>query len=523
MSVMVRVTVGVLFCLLATSATAATQAEIDLARNKGIAWFYINQKGDGSWKIPGGLQTQPTAAALEALLNSGITRGRFVAMAQSWLTNTVSQSTDSLSRQSIALYKSGANIAPLMTRLINMRHLRTKSWGAYNQYFGSFPDTPLALDALVITNTTYADTGASLGFICGKQNTDGGWSFTSISGEPGTSVSRVIPTAHNIATMGRYKTKGWSINTNITNGVNWLIARQKGDGGFADDLTATVGSPYETALAYIALNEAKKAGNAAAVAAQSVMDNALNFLIAQQQAGGSWNNGDPLATALALQTLPTVTLTDTDNDGIPDGVEALLFTNPAMADGRNLVGGNGQNISGITAPVLLASIPVNRAFSMSLTVNGGTAPYNWSLLSGSLPAGLSLGNSLGNSTGIISGTPTATGTFNFLYKVSDISGLYATTTSQIRVNPQPVMVLLPVIHYFDTLQLAYADQPDGGSATIQTRDVVLNEDLTFDREVTVLLGGGYDDIFTNRTGTTTLTGSLTIIGGSVAVDNITIQ
>ncbi|MBI5656777.1 MAG: putative Ig domain-containing protein [Geobacter sp.] len=518
MSVIARAVAVVFLSVCAAEVSAATQEEIDAARSKGLAWLYTSQKGDGSWKTTGGLQSQPTAAALEALLNAGITRGRTFATAQSWLANVDALSTDSLSRQSIALYKAGASVTALMTRLTSMRHTRTKSWGAYNQYYGSFPDTSLALDAIAITNTTYADTSTSLGFIGGTQNADGGWSFTSIYGEQGTSVSRVIPTTHNIATLSRYKTKGWSVDTNITNGVNWLVARQKADGGFADDLAATVGNPYETALAYIALNEGKKAGNAAAIAAQTVMDNAQNYLIAQQQTDGSWS-GDPIQTALSLQTLPAVTLTDSDNDGIPDVVENILLTNPTVADGRNLNIGNGDSVSGINASVLLATIPVNRSFSMSLTVSGGTAPYTWNLVSGSLPTGLSLGST----TGTISGTPTATGTFNFFYKVSDNTGLNAATSSQINVEQLPVMVRLPAISFFDTLQAAYAVQPDGDSVTIQTRDVTLNEDLVFDREVAVSLSGGYDDIFTTRTGATVLNGSLTISGGTVTVNGLTIK
>ncbi len=496
---------------------SATQTEIEQARSKGLAWLYINQKGDGSWKTLGGLQTQPTAAALEALLNAGIIRGRTIATAQSWLSNADTQSIDSLSRKSIALYRSGADVASLMNHLTGLRHPGTKSWGAYSQYFGSFPDTSLAMDALYIANYAYSDTLTSLTFISSSQNVDGGWPFTSIRGQSGTSVSRVIPTAHNIATFSRYKT-GWTTDSFITNGVNWLIARQKPDGGFAEDQSATVSHPYETALAYIALSEAKNANNAAAIAAKTVMDNALGFLVTQQLANGSWNS-DPLTTALALQTLPATTLTDSDNDGIPDVVESILLTNPSGADGRSLNTGNGDGIIGINATVLLATIPVNHSFNMSLTVSGGTSPYSWNMVSGSLPAGLSLGST----TGVISGVPTATGRFNFYYKVSDTTGLSATTPSQINVSPLPVMVQLPAIGYFDTLQAAYTAQAIGGTVTIRTTDATLTEDLTFDQAITVNLNGGYDDIFTNQIGSTTFTGTLTISGGSVVIDSITIQ
>lgn len=520
MSVISRtLSVAFLLALATASATAATPEEIDLARNKGLAWLFANQQGDGSWKIPlSNLQAQPTAAVLEAYINAGVSHGYSFATAQAWLSNADPQSTDSLSRKCMALYRTGSNTATLITRLINMRHISTKSWGAYDQYYASFPDTSLALDALAITNTSYTDTGTSLGFISNRQNADGGWSYTSIYGEPGTSVSRVIPTSHNIATLSRYKTKGWNVDANITNGVNWLVARQKADGGFTDDLAATTGNPYETALAYLALIEAQNAGNAAAVAAQTNRDNARNFIIAQQQADGSWS-GDPLSTALALQTLPTATLVDSDNDGIPDTVEALLLTNPEVADGRNLVKGNGDSVTGINTTVLLATIPVNRAFNMPLTVSGGTAPYTWSITSNGLPEGLLLGSS----TGVISGIPITTGIFNFIYKVNDSVGLSSSTSSKIEVTPLPVLVRTTTVNYFDSLQAAYLAQPEGSSVTIQSRNVILNEDLTLDRDVEVFLTGGFDDVFENRTGVTTISGSLTIFGGSATVDDITIK
>jgi Putative Ig domain len=58
---------------------------------------------------------------------------------------------------------------------------------------------------------------------------------------------------------------------------------------------------------------------------------------------------------------------------------------------------------------------IGSAYSASLQVSGGTAPYTWSFVSGSLPAGLSLNTS----TGLISGTPTASGTANFTASVAD--------------------------------------------------------------------------------------------------------
>jgi len=59
---------------------------------------------------------------------------------------------------------------------------------------------------------------------------------------------------------------------------------------------------------------------------------------------------------------------------------------------------------------------VKVAYSASLAAIGGKTPYSWSIISGSLPLGLSI-----SSAGVISGTPTSAGTFNFTIIVRDSS------------------------------------------------------------------------------------------------------
>ena len=59
----------------------------------------------------------------------------------------------------------------------------------------------------------------------------------------------------------------------------------------------------------------------------------------------------------------------------------------------------------------------NVAYSATLAASGGTPPYVWSVMSGSLPTGLSLAAS----TGGISGAPSGAGTSNFTVQVKDAS------------------------------------------------------------------------------------------------------
>jgi hypothetical protein len=80
------------------------------------------------------------------------------------------------------------------------------------------------------------------------------------------------------------------------------------------------------------------------------------------------------------------------------------------------------------------------AYSAALTASGGTAPFTWSVTSGSLPAGLTLASG----SGVISGSSTANGTFNFTVQVVDANAQNASATLSLTVNPSaaPPITLL---------------------------------------------------------------------------------
>ncbi|HEX6496916.1 MAG TPA: putative Ig domain-containing protein [Acidobacteriaceae bacterium] len=80
-------------------------------------------------------------------------------------------------------------------------------------------------------------------------------------------------------------------------------------------------------------------------------------------------------------------------------------------------GGGGSNPPATPLSVTTTSLSqgqISVAYSATLSATGGTAPYNWSVKSGSLPAGLSL-----SAAGAISGTPTAAGASSFVAQVTD--------------------------------------------------------------------------------------------------------
>ena len=92
------------------------------------------------------------------------------------------------------------------------------------------------------------------------------------------------------------------------------------------------------------------------------------------------------------------------------------------------------------------------AYSQTLGISGGFTPLNWTITSGSLPAGLALNNS----TGVISGTPSATGTFSFTVQAQDAKSSTATQALSIAV--------------FDPLAISTASLANGtvGSSYSQT-------------------------------------------------------
>jgi len=91
------------------------------------------------------------------------------------------------------------------------------------------------------------------------------------------------------------------------------------------------------------------------------------------------------------------------------------------------------------------------AYSRQLIASGGSTPYAWSLISGSIPDGLTMA-----SGGIISGTPGTTGQFDFTVRVTDSKG--ATVD-----KPLSITVIAPASGYesqFTSQNVAATLKPD---------------------------------------------------------------
>ena len=132
-------------------------------------------------------------------------------------------------------------------------------------------------------------------------------------------------------------------------------------------------------------------------------------------------------------------------------VQLLSNSTASPRTGTFAVGGSRGFIVEITQAsaslsVTTASLPngnLNAVYpSQSLTASGGSLPYSWSILSGSLPDGLTLDSM----TGAISGTPTKAGTFNFTVRVTDATAMTAQADLSIMVFQPGLTAVIQGFH-----------------------------------------------------------------------------
>ena len=173
-------------------------------------------------------------------------------------------------------------------------------------------------------------------------------------------------------------------------------------------------------------------------------------------------DGPPVTTSLSDASQPNIPLGDATNATVPIAPGETVFvtlrgkmSQAAMAALAQqltpVVTAHGKNTNGITpdfalllsirsAGGSLASAVVGFPYSVSLQSTGGTAPITWTVVSGSLPAGLTL-----SSAGVISGTPSATGTFAFTLQVADSTSPVPQKFTQsftIAVTPRPTTAIV---------------------------------------------------------------------------------
>jgi large repetitive protein len=143
----------------------------------------------------------------------------------------------------------------------------------------------------------------------------------------------------------------------------------------------------------------------------------------------------PYAWSVSTGTLPPgLTLGGSTGllSGTPTTAGSYSFT-VKVTDHSGLSDTQSVSMTIIAGPSLNFPAPpagwTHTVYGDTLTESGGTAPFTWSVSSGSLPAGISL-----SADGNLSGTPTATGTSSFTVQVTDANSQSATEATSITVS-----------------------------------------------------------------------------------------
>ena len=144
----------------------------------------------------------------------------------------------------------------------------------------------------------------------------------------------------------------------------------------------------------------------------------------------------PFTWSVSSGSLPAgLSLTSGNIVGTPSTAVSANF-NVQVVDANNLTAIQSYTLI-INAPAVSPVLPattlplgtVGVAYSQTIPLNGGTAPFTWSVSSGSLPAGLSL------SSGNIAGTPSTAVSANFNVQVVDANNSTATQSYTLTINP----------------------------------------------------------------------------------------
>jgi hypothetical protein len=190
------------------------------------------------------------------------------------------------------------------------------------------------------------------------------------------------------------------------------------------------------------------------------------------------NNGGSSCNKVFWQVGSSATLgTGTSFTGDILALSSITFTTGANSNGRALarngavtLDGNNVNTCGVSVcpiitvnPATLPNGAVGTAYNQTVSASGGTAPYVFSLSSGTLPTGLSLNGA----TGAITGSPTTAGTFTFTITARDANGCTGSRQYEVTIASPgcPAITLTPTTLPPGTTFAPYSQQITASGGT----------------------------------------------------------
>ncbi len=149
-----------------------------------------------------------------------------------------------------------------------------------------------------------------------------------------------------------------------------------------------------------------------------------------------WNKNSAAISGATSSSYTTPSTASSDNEA-EFSVVVTDAAGSATSSPATLTVTSGSTVVIQISPPQLPGGTVAGSYSDTLTATGGTSPYTWSVLSGSLPNGLTL-----SSAGVLSGTPSLAGSFPFTVQVKDASSKTASSNFSINVAfPTPTVAI----------------------------------------------------------------------------------
>jgi hypothetical protein len=273
-------------------------------------------------------------------------------------------------------------------------------------------------------------------------------------------------------------------NDPANKGVTWSLA----GGGSLTSITPTnviYNAPASVTATMTATLTATSAAGGSAVATTTIvvspppaistssLSNATAgtaYTAALQATGGvapyNWilSSGSTLPAGLSLNaSIGIISGTPAANGASTFTVTLTDFSTPQLSTTKTL-----SLIVGQTLSIASSSTP-NGEFGVAypattLAATGGSAPYSWSVVAGTLPTGLTLSR-----TGVLSGTPAGSGSYSFTAQVADAGSPQQTATKPFSFTIAPQLVItntsLPSVAVNNTYNVSLAATGGIGSDT----------------------------------------------------------